>query len=239
MRINFDRLFCLGIAPLLVVSAPACGTHADSAMPGGGGRDGGGGASGGTGDGAAGSGGTSTGGNGGTGGAAGSGTGGAAGSISGDSGACGCVTGHIGWGWDGGLVIYHESSALDVCNLFSHQRVPVTPSPPVLSCEQQMTDCAGAIGPGDVTRFIMHADVQAAIAAAPVLYGEDPRAYDGQVLRIQIGAAVIEVGPACRNAGCKPIPAGVDALAQQLPLLTKQELAREPCSRTFPPPNFF
>jgi hypothetical protein len=237
MHISFDRFVCVGIASLLVISATACGTRALSEIPGSGVRDGGGGASGGTGDGAAGSGGTSTTGSGGAGGAAGSGTGGAAGSIFGDSGTCGCVTGHVGWGWDGGLVLYHETSALDVCNLFTHRRVPVTPSPPVLFCEQPLGDCAGAIGAGEVTRFIAHPDVQAAITASPILYGEDPRAYDGQVLRIQIRDAVIEVGPACRNAGCKPIPAGVDALAKQLVALTKQELAREPCSRAFPPPN--
>jgi hypothetical protein len=219
MPLSVDRLVCL--ASLVFVTASACGTRADSVIPGGGERDGAAGASGGSG----------------AAGAAGSSGGGSGGTISGDSGTCGCIAGHVGWRWDGGLGLYNETSALEICNLFLHQRVPVAPSPPALSCEHILVDCSGAIGPGDVTRSIAHADVRAAIAAAPVLYGEDPRAYDGQMLRIQIRSAVIEVGPPCRNAGCWPIPAGVDALAQQLVSLTKQELAREPCSTTFPPPN--
>jgi len=222
---SVDRLVRLAFASLLFVTAPACGTRADSVIPGSGGGDGAAGASGGSG-GTAGTGGSGT-----------AGSGGSGGITSGDSGTCGCVTGHVDWRWDGGLVPYNETSALEICNLFVHQRVPVAPSPPALFCEQILVDCRGAIGAGDVTRSIAHPDVQAAIAAAPVLYGEDFRAADGQVLRIQIRSAVVEVGEPCRNAGCKPIPAGVDALAKQLNALTKQELAREPCSRTFPPPN--
>jgi hypothetical protein len=223
MHASFDYLR-LHVATLVLTSALACGTRADEHLLGDGGPPG--------------TGGSGTGGAGGASGNGGAGTGGSAGTIiSGDSGTCGCVGGHVGWGWDGGHVIYHETSALEVCNLFVHQRMPVAPSPPVLFCEQVLGDCAGAIGAGNVWRSIAHADVQAAIAAAPILYGEDPRAYDGQVLRIEVRNAVIEVGQACRNAACKPIPAGVDALGKQLVVLTKQELAREPCSRTFPPPN--
>jgi hypothetical protein len=187
--------------------------------------------------GAGGSGGAAGTGTGGSAGSAGSGTGGTAGTTPGDGGTCGCVAGHVGWGFDGGHVLYRDTSALEVCNLFVHQREPVVTAPPTRSCQQPITDCAGAVGPGDVTRATADADVQAAIAAAPVLYGEDPRAYDGQVLRIQIGSAIIEVGAPCRAApSCKPIPTGVDALAKLLAAITKQELARPPCSTIFPPP---
>jgi hypothetical protein len=226
MRSAFDRL-AFSFISFAMVNALACGSRSDDPPDGGAAGS----------SGAGGSGGTA-----GTGGAAGStaGAGGSAGSsgaATGDSGICGCVTGHVGWGWDGGRVAYRDTSALEVCNLFVHQRAPIVTDPPTLACEQQMTDCAGAIGPGDVVRSIAHDDVRAAISAAPVLYGEDPRAYDGQMLRIQIGSAIIEVGHPCREAVCKPIPAGVDALARQLPLLTKQELAREPCRSTFPSLN--
>jgi hypothetical protein len=186
--------------------------------------------------GSAGSGGSAGTGTGGSAGSAGSGTGGAAGTTSGDGGTCGCVAGHIGWGNDGGHVISRDTSALEVCNLFVHQREPVVTAPPTRSCQQPISDCAGGVGPDDVTRAIADADVKAAIAAAPVLYGEDPRAYDGQVLRIQIGSAIIEVGVPCRTVpNCKTIPAGVDALAKLLQAITKQELARPPCSTVFPP----
>jgi hypothetical protein len=137
---------------------------------------------------------------------------------------------------NGGHAVFHDASALEVCDLFVHRRTPVVTSSPTLFCEQPITDCASAIGPGDVARAASDPDVRAAIAVAPVLYGEDPRPYDGQVLQIQIGTAIIEVGEACRMAGCKPIPAGVGTLGNLLRSLTKQELARPPCKMTFPPP---
>jgi hypothetical protein len=238
MQPNFRGL-CLRIAPLVVVGALSCGSRTDGPSEGGtaatGGSGGAGGNAGSSVGGTGGNAGAATGGTGGTGGTAGTGTGGSGGITPGDSGVCGCVTGHVGWGMDGGLVFYTETSALEVCNLFTHQRTFRAPDPPGLFCEQQLTDCAGKFSPGDVTRAIAHADVKAAIAAAPVLYGEDPRAYDGQVLRIQLQSAIIEVGLPCRTmAGCKPIPAGVDALANLLQSVTKQELAREPCKSAFP-----
>jgi hypothetical protein len=99
---------------------------------------------------------------------------------------------------------------------------------------QDISDCTGIVSAGDVTSAIAHADVQAAIAAAPVLYGEDPRPYDGQVLRIQVRSAVIDVGVPCRNSPCKPIPAGVQNLGTLLQTMTKEQLAREPCKSIFP-----
>jgi hypothetical protein len=188
--------------------------------------------------GAAGSSGGSSGsaGSGGVSGSGGAGTGGGGGGIISDSATCGCVTGHIGWGFVGGHVPYNDTSALEVCNLFVHQRVWVAQDPPALFCEQQFNYCTSSIGPGDVTRAVAHADVRAAIAAAPVLYGEDPRAYDGQVQHVQIGSAIVEVGLPCKVDECKPIPAGVSALAALLEALTKQELSRSPCNGTFPPP---
>jgi hypothetical protein len=257
MHLSFDG-WSLRLAALVLTTAVACGGRSEDpgdggtgAATGGTSSTGGGAGSGATGgQGGASGGGTggtsSTGGAGGSGGTGGTGaTGGVGGSggnggtggiiTPGDSGTCGCVTGHVGWGWDGGHVQSHDASALEVCNLFLHQRTPVSQDPPAVSCEQQMTNCAGVFTPGDVTRAIMNADVKAALAAAPVLYGEDPRPYDGQVLRIQIGSAIIEVGVACRVAGCKPVPDGVAALANLLQAITKQELSRAPCSMIFPP----
>ena len=223
-------------------AAGSGGSSGSGATGGSGGSSGGGGSSGsggssGTGA-AGGSGGSSgtgaSGGTAGTAGAGGTGTGGAAGGTSGDSGTCGCVPGRVFWGMDGGHVAYHYTSGLEICSTFIHQRDSVVQDPP-LSCQQQLGVCGSGIGAGDVTRAMAHADVQAAIAAAPVIYGEDTRPVDGAVLRIQIQSAVIEVGTPCRAAGCKPIPAGVDALATLLQALTKQELGRAPCSSIFPP----
>ena len=238
MAASFDRRH-LHTVTLILLTAVACGGRSTDGTDGGvGGAAASGGTSntgGSTGSGAnGGNGGASTGGTGGTGGV--SGSGGTGGVISGDSGTCGCVTRHVGWGMDGGRVAYKETSALEICTRFLHQRIPTAPSPPALSCEQTIMACSGAIGPGDVTRAIDHADVRAAIAAAPVLYGSDSRPVDGAVLRIEIGPAVIEVGGACSGQpNCKAIPAGVNSLAEMLNAVTKQQLARPPCNTTFPP----
>ena len=145
------------------------------------------------------------------------------------------LTRQIGWGMVGGFVISHERSALEVCDRFLHRRLPVSSNSPALSCEQFIVSCSAVIGPGDVTRAIEHADVRAAIAAAPVLYGNDSRPVDGSVLRVEIGSAVIEVGGDCFTPDCRSVPPGVSALAELLKAVTKQQLAQPPCSMTFPP----
>src|SRR5689334_14641022 len=97
-------------------------------------------------DGGAGGASTTSGGTGGssnTGGTGGTGTGGSGGVTPGDSGVCGCVGLHVGWGPNGGNGLYQDSSALEVCNLFVHQRVPRAQDPPGMSCQQQITDCTG------------------------------------------------------------------------------------------------
>jgi hypothetical protein len=150
-----------------------------------------------------------------------------------DGGTCGCIGQSVEWGMSGGFVPSQEVSTLGACATFGHR---LAAKPPAPSCEQPLGECAAAIGARDVARAIANADVQAAIAAAPVIYGQDSRAVDGQVLRMQIGAAIVEVGSPCGSASCKPIPNGVGDLATLLQALTKQELARAPCKTSFPQP---
>jgi hypothetical protein len=111
----------------------------------------------------------------------------------------------------------------------------VTP-PGTRACKQELSDCStNAISAWDLNPAIAHPDVQSAIAARRVLYGEDPRPVDGQVMAIEIGVGSrIEVGNPCRSAPCLPIPPGVGALADLLAALTTQELARGSCRMTFP-----
>jgi hypothetical protein len=105
-----------------------------------------------------------------------------------------------------------------------------------ITCKQDLLGCGvDSIGIGDVTLALRNADVQRAIAAAPVLYGGDTRPVDGTVLRVTIGTAVVEIGNPCTGAaGCKAIPPGVAAFADVLSHLDKQQLGRPPCSTTFP-----
>jgi hypothetical protein len=142
---------------------------------------------------------------------------------------CGCVTERVEWGHVGGWFVNHPKSALDVCNTFVHQGV--ASSSPAVSCEQSLGDCRSGIGAEAVTRAMADADVQAAIAAAPVAYGSDG-AGDAGMFRIKAGEASIYVSVLpCSGEACDAIPAGVDALAQLLRELTRQELSRAACSK--------
>lgn len=227
----FDRARPLIFALALV--GLACGSHADD-LTGGGAAGGSGGTSG---SGGTGTGGTGTGGSGGSGGPAGSGGSGGVAGTGGTSvtdGGCGCVTRPVRWGSNGGRVAFTDASTLDVCRTFLHERTPTSPSPPVISCKQELGTCAGVGSASDVAQAIADADVQAAIRAAPVVYGEDTRPVDGAVFRIQIGDALIEVGTRCASTACKPVPPGVDILVSLLQTITKQELSRSPCKDAFP-----
>ena len=107
-----------------------------------------------------------------------------------------------------------------------------------MTCSQELMACgSNSIGIGDVTAALRNSDVQQAVRAAPILYGVDPRAYDGTLLRVVIAGAVIQIGAACPAAGgaCKAVPPGVAALGQLLELLDTEELGKPPCSTTFRP----
>jgi hypothetical protein len=155
------------------------------------------------------------------------------GAAGGSSGQCGCLDQTLSWGRVGGRVASHDTSTLAPCAIFSHERGPLD-GEALLSCTQGLAEtCGDELGSDDVVTALAHADVAAALAAAPVLYGSDPRTFDGQVLQITIGDLVIEVGDACEAADCTDIPQGVSALADTLLALGDQELDREPCSAVF------
>ena len=163
---------------------------------------------------------------GGAGGASGSaGSGGAAGS----GGSC-CVAAELGWGPDGGNGLYVDHNTLSPCASYTRERTPRLTDPPTLSCSQDLGGCDAVLTGADVEAALAHADVTAAIAGAPVLYGCDSRTVDGQVLRIEIGESVIEVG----SDGCGGIPEGVAALAELLRGIEAEQRARGECATTFP-----
>jgi hypothetical protein len=143
----------------------------------------------------------------------------------------------VTWGPNGGRVAYVDSSTLSPCRTFEHQRTS-SGGTTISACVQELAVvCAGVIGAADVDHALAHPDVAAAIAAAPVVYGDDPRAFDGSLLRLLFaGNVVVDVGTRCTTTTCTPIPAGIEALAALLRALTAQELARETCRAAFPPP---
>jgi hypothetical protein len=157
---------------------------------------------------------------------------GAAGGDSGDD--CGCVAEAISWGNDGGRVAYVDRSTLSPCRTFSHQREPAGSNPPTLMCAQQLGTCTSSVSAREINVALDQPDVRAAIAAAPILFGRDSRAFDGAVLQIKVGAALIEIGSACSGApDCKDIPQTVTALGIRLRALTAQELALGACRNSF------
>jgi hypothetical protein len=147
---------------------------------------------------------------------------------------CGCVPVRVRWGLDGGLVTARETSTLEPCDTFVHVREPGVNGEPRASCSQWLGWCGGTPSAGGIAAFIALPEVQQAIALAPVVYGEDPRPVDGQLLRIDIDGAIIDVGEPCRTPCCKPIPDRVASLAATLRTLTEHQLGRGPCRDTFP-----
>jgi hypothetical protein len=133
---------------------------------------------------------------------------------------------------DGGLSPQHDVNELHPCKTFVNTRQTLTPGA-TNACKQELGDCTNAVSAADIAAAVAHPDVQRAIAASPVLYGEDTRPVDGQVTVIELSGR-IEIGYPCRTSACNPIPAGVQALADLLATLKKQELGRPPCSTTFP-----
>ncbi len=152
---------------------------------------------------------------------------------------CGCLGVNLRFGSNGGLVPQVITSSLAPCATYSHERQGDAPSGPVVSCTQELATCdAGTIGADAVVAALADPDVRAAIAAAPVVYGTDPRPVDGTVFRIEVGSAVIDVGEECPGGpacGTRTIPAGVRALADLLSRLDTQELARGQCKDVFNP----
>ncbi len=159
-------------------------------------------------------------------------SGGAAG-ISGSAGDCGCVSSPVSWQRDGGFVQYVDVHTLSACAEYTLERSGNTP---MQLCSQALAaDCEGSVSAGEVAAALADSDVQAALAAAPIVYGFDSRPADGQVFRIELEGAVIDVGEECgSSSSCVDIPAGVGALRTLLETLAEQESMREPCASSLP-----
>ena len=109
-----------------------------------------------------------------------------------------CVAPALSWGNDGGRVAYRDSSFLD-CATYRHVREDFSsPSGPPLRCEVQLAcSAASGISVESVARALAHADVTAAFAQAPVLYGQDMRPVDGQVFVLTRAGRSVTVGTDC------------------------------------------
>ena len=146
-----------------------------------------------------------------------------------------CIGETLRWERDGGFVAYRSSSEVEACRDYAHTRTPSTGGA-ATSCSNSVPCEGDAITIGDLDAALAHADVVAAFAAAPILYGFDPRPVDGQLFQITLGDRTVGVGSACTGGGgpCEEIPAGVEALRALLTTLEAERLAEEDCATTFP-----
>jgi hypothetical protein len=151
-----------------------------------------------------------------------------------DAGGCGCTSTALKWGPNGGLVAYQDQSTLSPCRTYTRTRTSYLSERPDVTCSVELPCQDTGVGPEHVQRLLAHPDVQAALKAAPVLYGRDMRPVDGTVFRIDIGGKIIDVGTACSAAaGCRPIPAGVEALRRGLTGIDALGLRQRECASVF------
>jgi hypothetical protein len=144
----------------------------------------------------------------------------------------GCLGETIEWGPSGGLVRYTDLSKLEPCVHYTHTRTErATMQSTPLACETDLMACNSTGSVGAVETAFSHADVQRALAGpSEVLYGSDPRPLDGQVFEIMVGSHVIDVGGACNGqAGCMAIPAGIQALVDELNAVDQAMLTTSQC----------
>lgn len=139
---------------------------------------------------------------------------------------CECLLWSISWRRDGGLLPSQATSFVEPCGSF-WQEVQPWDEPSGRSCRSPLaTGCDVALGVADINRALQHPDMRAALAAAPVLYGGDPRALDGQVDQVQVDGKVIEIGISCDDPMCD-IPPGVENFRNILDAVAEQELATD------------
>jgi hypothetical protein len=149
-----------------------------------------------------------------------------------------CLAVDVAWGSNGGLSAYTESSLLNACRQYTHQRSDVA-----LECSVDVGGCgAPPMSIADVEGALAAPDVVAALAGTNQLYGSDPRGCDGAVFQVRVAATTIEIGGDCSQANacgpasgpCVPATAGLRALADVLEKLDAQELATSACTGVFP-----
>jgi hypothetical protein len=141
----------------------------------------------------------------------------------GDAGQQGCADQTITWGDDGGLDGLRTTFTLAPCRTFTAEQQTFGNSPMQVCNNQVPMD--GEVTVDDIDALVANADVQEAIAAAPVVYGVDSRPVDGVLLRIEIGSAIVDVGSPCEpsSSACTEIPTGVAALQDGLEALFAQQ----------------
>lgn len=136
---------------------------------------------------------------------------------------CECLSSTVTWRADGGLVFNVPMSFAEPCSAFRHELRPLGEQVEESCTAPLPSGCDAALGVRDINQALQHPDVRAALQAAPVLYGGDPRALDGHVQHIEVDGKVIEIGVSCDDPECA-IPPGVASFGYILGVIEKREL---------------
>lgn len=153
-----------------------------------------------------------------------------------DGGACDCIGSTLTWGYEGGLTVVRRGAEIRPCGDFSYSVTMGTG--PTRMCTNAVP-CVGdeEVTMAEVLAALADSDVQSALTTGrPIVYGRDPRVFDGQVFIVEYEGKRIVVGSPCGGTSdCIPIPTGVQMLKDVLESLQDERLATEPCLSTFPP----
>jgi hypothetical protein len=154
------------------------------------------------------------------GGAAGGGGAGAGGGGGGSSDSCSCLPYEVAWWREGGKTAVQHKYYAKPCNTLVHSE-----SPPLQECESSLIQgCDDTLGVASITKLLEDPALPAILAAAPILYGTDPRPFDGQVIHFELDGKVIELGDQCSGGNgenCE-IPNLVESLPFTLDLIAQR-----------------
>jgi hypothetical protein len=146
------------------------------------------------------------------------------------------LDGEYGFGEEGGLVAWTETSTLAPPARYTRTRTYREEQRPPLSCSNQIPRCGAAFDTfttADVLEAMAAPDVVAAFAEAqPQVYGHDSRPVDGQVLAVRRkdGHGVMLGSPCGPGRPCaRPLTDGLAHLAAILTKLDAQQIAAPGC----------
>jgi len=130
---------------------------------------------------------------------------------------CVCHGESVEWTWVGGNAITPSPThviAAD-CGTYEYRDNDTGGA----DCQQALTDCAAE----RVSIALLDAQVTAALAAGGVVFGQDSRPVDGQVLEITVGSSALSVGDPCPGGddACVAPPEGVMRLMAALEALAQ------------------
>src|SRR5690606_7865400 len=160
----------------------------------------------------------------GSGGTSGSGGGNASSTNGGSAGATGecCLDAEIRWSYYSFFGPAQPWYSLSGCGVFRNDSTR-----DASDCESELPACPAEleVDADVVNQALADADVQAALAQAPITFGFDRRQVDGAAFDVEIDGLVITIGDDCANDDCLPIPPGIRSLRQLLDRVKLPQIA--------------